>query len=133
MRCFRENSFRLSQYFVSKEVIYNNYLILNAVEMNHETNSIPSVNFVWLFQGEASNFSAAVFSNLHTAEKWIEDSKVTGVLTKYPLDTSVYDWAVSTGDFIPQQTYQKEPKFIQKFSNCSSLEHYHFENGIRCS
>lgn len=96
-------------------------------------NTTSSDNFVWVFTGNGSNLSSAIFTELGLAENWIHDSKVNGVLTMLPLNTCVYDWAISNGGFVPKNTYQTEPEFIQRFSNASSLEHYHYENGVRCS
>ena len=55
--------------------------------------------FVWIFNGENSRFSSGVFSSRETAESWIRRNRLSGVLTKYPVDTAVYDWAIPEGVF----------------------------------
>jgi hypothetical protein len=84
--------------------------------------------YVWVFLGEGAVHPCAVFSSLELAEEWILSSKVSGILTKYQLDLSVYDWTIGLGYFKPSKPYQSEPKFVQKFSSAYA-EHYHYENG----
>ena len=86
------------------------------------------VNHVWIFNGENGRFSSGVFSSKEKADSWIEDNCLTGVLTLYPVDKGVYDWAIENGHFVPEKVLQKEPSFIQKFTSASQ-EHYHYENG----
>lgn len=91
-----------------------------------------SEDFVWVFNGCTSKgiagFPSGVFDTLELAECCIQSNKLSGTLTKYPIDTLVYDYAISNGWFTPKKDYQKEPSFIQKFSS-PYLEHYHYENG----
>ena len=44
---------------------------------------------------------------------WIKKYALSGVLSKMPVNQSVYDWAVETGMFTPKSEYQQTPKFIQ--------------------
>ena len=90
------------------------------------------IDKVYIFHGEGSQFSSAVFSNPVNTKEWIEKKKVTGMLTEMPLDKSVYDWAIEKDFFTPNKDYQKEPKFIQRFIS-ASLEHWHFEEGVLVS
>lgn len=83
---------------------------------------------VWVFNGGGS-FPGGVFTCLETAEAWISANRLTGVLTAYPLDTGIYDWATSKGYFMPKRDDQKSPDFIGRFSSASQ-EHYHYEDGI---
>lgn len=85
-------------------------------------------NTIWIFVGDKNGFPSAVFSSKQVAEEWIAANILTGTLTAYPLDTSVYDWAVNNGYFRPIKQHQKTPSFIQNFSS-AYLEHYHYENG----
>jgi hypothetical protein len=39
------------------------------------------------------------FTVKELAERWIGDHGLTGMLTEYPLDMGVYDWAVAKGFF----------------------------------
>ncbi|HEU0053036.1 MAG TPA: hypothetical protein VFQ39_07655, partial [Longimicrobium sp.] len=49
--------------------------------------------WVWVFNGEAGSFPSGVFTSREAAEAWIAKYALTGVLTAYPLDVGVYDWA----------------------------------------
>jgi hypothetical protein len=84
---------------------------------------------VWIFNGPRGNFPSAVFATRETAERWIQANKVTGVLTAYPLDEGVFDWAVRMG-FVSDRVKPrgKDPMFIAGFSSASQ-EHFHYENG----
>ncbi|MCA9101054.1 MAG: hypothetical protein R3C10_05570 [Pirellulales bacterium] len=52
------------------------------------------------------------------------------MLTGYPIDVSVYDWAIKQGHFSPKESYQQTPRFISRFSS-AYLEHYHYVDGTR--
>jgi hypothetical protein len=83
---------------------------------------------VWVFNGAKWNLASAVFSSRSAAEEWISTRRLTGMLTQYPLDISVYDWVVENGLFHPKDDRQKSAAFIQGFSS-AYLEHYHYEDG----
>jgi hypothetical protein len=83
---------------------------------------------VWIFNGNRGQFPGGVFSSREIAEKWIAHHKLSGTLTKYPLDTGAFDWATSKGYFTPKRPDQQSPDFIGKFSDASQ-EHYHYETG----
>lgn len=89
---------------------------------------------VWIFNKNNAAFSGGVFSQLELAEKWIKDNSLTGILTKYPLDQGVFDWAVENNmhniklEKVAEKS--KQPNFIGGFTSASQ-EHYHYENGIR--
>jgi hypothetical protein len=82
---------------------------------------------VWVFNG-GGDFPAAVFTTRERAEVWIAQHKLSGVLTKYPLDVGVYEWAIGCGAFKPKRPNQSAARFIGRFSS-ASLEHYHYEAG----
>ena len=84
---------------------------------------------VWIFNGNNSNFPSGVFTNRELAEIWISTNNLSGILTLYPLDQGVYDWAIPNGLFQPKKEIENKPEFIQRFSSASQ-EHYHYENGI---
>lgn len=84
---------------------------------------------IWIFNGENSNFPSAVFSDRDLAEKWITKHKLSGVLTKYPIDTPVYEWSIENGHFSPKSEREKSSQFIGKFSSAIQ-EHIHYENGV---
>ncbi len=83
---------------------------------------------MWVFNGARSQFPAGVFSTKEAAEAWISLHCLTGVLTRYPIDCGVYEWAITSGYFSPCQPHHKSGEFIQKFTS-ASLEHYHYEDG----
>lgn len=78
--------------------------------------------------GDGARQPSAVFWRLDTAESWIAKHQLSGWLTSYPVDTSVYDWAIQTGRLKDEAS--PSPKFIADFSSAHS-EHYHYENGVR--
>ncbi len=83
---------------------------------------------VWVFHGTGGRFTSAVFTKKDLAEKWISQHKLSGVLTEYPLDVGVYDWAISNNSFKVKKEVQEQAEFIQKFTTASQ-DHYHYENG----
>jgi hypothetical protein len=85
--------------------------------------------FVWVFNGEGARFASGVFTLRENAVAWILLHRLTGILTRYPVDTGVYDWAIQTGCFRPKRAEQQAPVFIGTFT-CAALEHAHFENGV---
>jgi hypothetical protein len=75
-----------------------------------------------------SRFSGGVFSDKIIAEKWIKKNLLSGVLTIYPLNVGVYEWAIEKDFFFAKTEQQKSSDFIGGFSSASQ-EHYHYENG----
>lgn len=86
--------------------------------------------WVWVFNGARSNFPSGIFTDLDRAERWIEQHRLTGTLTMYPVDAGVYDWAIDKGLFRPDQPHQATPDFIGGFTS-ASIEHHHYEDGRR--
>jgi hypothetical protein len=85
---------------------------------------------IWVFNGDNSRFSSGVFSSQETAEESIAKHKLSGILTEYPIDTLVYEWAITKQFFKLKHDYQTTPKFIQAFSSAYQ-EHFHYEDGER--
>jgi hypothetical protein len=83
---------------------------------------------VWVFNGMDGTFPAAVFSSREKAEAWITCHRLSGTLTRYPIDEPIYEWAIARGYFKPMREYQSGAAFIQRFSSASQ-EHYHYEGG----
>ena len=83
---------------------------------------------VWVFNG-GGELPAAVFTARDSAEAWIARHRLSGVLTKYPLDVGVYEWAIGCGAFKPKRPDQSQPRFIGRFSS-ASLEHYHYDESV---
>jgi hypothetical protein len=81
---------------------------------------------VWVFSGEGSKMPVGVFSTRERADAWILANRLCGTLTKYPVDVSLYDWAIDAGIFKPKRDYHRDPEFIETFT-CASAEHYHYE------
>ncbi|GHT32351.1 hypothetical protein FACS1894214_4200 [Planctomycetales bacterium] len=97
--------------------------------MDIENYNGASVIWVFCGNGRITSFPSACFTSKKNALAWANNNKVSGCLTAYPLDISVYDWATSNAFFIPKFPSQKKPEFIQTFSS-AYLEHYHIENGV---
>ena len=91
---------------------------------------VSAINYkgVWVFNGEGAQFPSAVFRDLAAAQTWIKSNELSEILTKYPLDTPLIDWAKERGIFEAKKSNHNTSTFIQRFT-CASLEHYHFENG----
>lgn len=86
------------------------------------------MDFLWIFNGANARFPAAIFSSPEKARAWINKGKLSGVLTQYPVDIGVYDWAIENEIFKVTDEKHKTAQFIEKFT-CASMEHFHFENG----
>lgn len=83
---------------------------------------------VWVFNGAGGHFPSAIFEEKSAAEDWISERRLTGVLTKYPVGVSVYQWALESGVFEVKREKESSPEFIQTFSSAAQ-EHMHYENG----
>jgi hypothetical protein len=88
-------------------------------------------NFVYIFNGSNSRYPSAVFKSEEKADAWIKNNGFSGILTKYPVDTSVYDWAITNGTFSPKKEQHVSREFKQNFT-AASQEHFHYEDGVRC-
>ncbi|MBL7976741.1 MAG: hypothetical protein JNN12_00265 [Bacteroidetes Order II. Incertae sedis bacterium] len=84
-------------------------------------------NGVWVFNGNNARFPSGVFDSVLNAEVWIERYSLTGILTFYPLNISVYEWHIQNGWFIPSKEHHNTAEFIEKFSG--GQYHFHYENG----
>ncbi|OCG17922.1 hypothetical protein A9G09_01045 [Gilliamella sp. wkB292] len=87
-------------------------------------------SFIWVFHGHEADFCSGVYSELEQAENFIKKNLLSGVLTKMPLNKSVYEWTTENGFFEPKTDYQHSSKFIQKFTS-AYLEHHHYQDGER--
>lgn len=85
---------------------------------------------VWIFNAAEARFPGAAFTSCELADSWIAKHSLTGVLTAYPLDQGVYEWAISEGFFRPKDT--AKPRFVGGFTSAHQ-EHYHYEDGVRQS
>lgn len=87
---------------------------------------------VWVFNGASQGkfaFPGGVFADRDTAEAWIAQHKLSGVLTRYPLNIGAYDWAVARGSFTPKRPHHTSAEFIGTFSSAVQ-EHYHYRHGL---
>ncbi|HLK28857.1 MAG TPA: hypothetical protein VKT28_09755 [Puia sp.] len=83
---------------------------------------------IWIFNGAKGKFASAVFIDLKDAEKWISENKLSGMITLYPVNKSVYNWAIEKEFFSPKNELENSAEFIQKFTSASQ-EHYRYERG----
>jgi len=90
------------------------------------------ISTVWIFNGCKASFPSGVFSSQELAEAWILQNQLTGILTEYPVDAGVFDWAVENGYFSPKRPEHHEAGFIQGFTSAVQA-HAHYENGVRAS
>ena len=81
---------------------------------------------VWVFHGAGGRFASGVFTTREKAEAWINKHGLTGMLTRYPLDHGVYDWATEKQLFHPAKPEHTQAAFIQRFTS-GSQEHYHYD------
>ena len=73
---------------------------------------------VWVFNGSGRrypNLPSALFFSRQDAEKWIGKYSVSGLLTRYPVNTSVYDWAIE------QEFFLNLPKLFYLLLGLSTL------------
>lgn len=82
---------------------------------------------VFVFSQMGGNSPGGVFSTRENAETWIQHHQLTGVLSVYPLDVGVFDWAAQEGLIKAHFIQSAPPDVIAGF--CSHLEHYHYRNG----
>jgi hypothetical protein len=68
-------------------------------------------SWVWIFKKDGISMISAVFSSFEIADNWVKLNKLTGVLTKMPINISGYDWCIQNKE--------------------QMLEHYHYKKGIR--
>jgi hypothetical protein len=85
---------------------------------------------IWVFNGDKSRFSSGVFSSQEKAEESIAKHKLSGILTEYPIDILVYEWAIINEYFKPKHDYHTTPKYKQSFTSLRQ-EHFHYEDGER--
>ena len=104
-------------------------------------NDSSVVPMVWVFTNAwdeskpRSTFSSVlglVATTASVSRAVLAGSRADGLLTGYPLDQSVYDWAVQSGRFRVRNDRQREPKFQATFTS-AQLPHAHFEKGATSS
>jgi hypothetical protein len=91
---------------------------------------MEQTKFVWVFNGNTARFPSGVFETIEAAEHWISGHRLSGVLTRYPMNVGAYDWCVNNGHFKPSKAHQSESNFVGNFSS-ATFEHFHYEEGKR--
>lgn len=86
------------------------------------------MQFVYVFNG--NRFAGGVFTSQDLADAWIQKHALTGMLTKYPLDIGVWEWAIEAGKFSVKREKDSSPEFIASFTT-AGMDHWHYEDG-RC-
>lgn len=85
-------------------------------------------DFVWVFNGNGARFPSGIFTSKAKAAEWIAHHKLSGLLTAYPVDEGVFDWAIRTGTFKAKGEKHTSPDFIQRFTTAGQ-DHVHYESG----
>lgn len=85
---------------------------------------------VWIFVGEKAPFPSGVFEELDDADSWIRKHRMSGVLTRYPVGTGVFEWVVDNGYVAPPPEKTFDGHRISRFSS-AYLPHHHYEDGLR--
>lgn len=89
------------------------------------------MHVVWVFSGAYPQtryqFPSAVFSDREKAELWITKYQLSGTLTEYPLNLSVYEWEIQEGYLSSEEECDADT--IQNYET-GRLEHFHYEKGI---
>lgn len=83
---------------------------------------------MWVFNGSGNYLPGGLFLSREEAEKWIRRDSLSGLLTRYPVNKSLYDWAIDQGFFRPNKKEHTSSKFIENFTS-AHLEHYHYVDG----
>jgi hypothetical protein len=83
-----------------------------------------------VFNGDNGRFAGGIFTTRDAAEAWIADRRLSGVLTRYPVDIGVYEWAIDRGLFTPKKPHETSVEFIGSFTTASQ-DHHHYEGGER--
>ncbi len=71
------------------------------------------------------NFPTGIFDSKEKAEEIIKKYDLKGTLTKYPINTTVYDWTIENDYFKPKNELHYKADFIGSFSSAYQ-EHYHY-------
>jgi hypothetical protein len=86
------------------------------------------MSLIWVFLANGASMPSGVFEDQDLAKKWIKKHSLSGLLTEYPVDVGIYDWAIGKGLFRPKYPSQESAGFVGKFTS-AYLKHSHYENG----
>ena len=84
------------------------------------------IQHVFIFHGSGAKFAAGVYDGLDAAKRNIAAHKMSGLLTKYSLNETAFDYAIRNKLFEPKE--EKPAHFVQRFTSAAQ-DHFHFENG----
>ena len=87
-----------------------------------------SKEHVYIFHGTNAQFAASVYSSFELAELDIKLKKMSGLLSIYPLNETIYDYCVRKELFDAKD--KTTGAFIQNFTS-AYLEHHHYKHGNR--
>lgn len=91
-------------------------------------------NSIWIFMGEGARFPSSAFVELKDADAWISEHQLTGMLSAFPINQGLFEWAIENDalNMKPEtlETKKNDPDFIATCTT-ASLEHYHYEGGVR--
>ncbi|AXQ22868.1 hypothetical protein BEN71_12640 [Acinetobacter wuhouensis] len=84
-----------------------------------------SDKYIWIIQSSENLNIIGCFINKNDAEQYILENKLKCMLTRYPVDITIYDWVIKNELWLPKNDLQKNSKFRARFSS-AYLEHHHF-------
>jgi len=90
--------------------------------------STEDIDCVWVFNGDGARYASGIFTSKAKAAEWIAHHRLSGLLTAYPVDEGVFDWAIRTGRFRVKGEKHTSSGFIQGFTTAGQ-DHVHYENG----
>ena len=84
--------------------------------------------YFWVFVEEGARLPSGIFSSKELAFEWISEHRLSGLLTAYPKDEGVFEWAQRKGHWKPAKEGRTTAESIGNFTS-AYLEHSHFEEG----
>lgn len=82
-------------------------------------------DYIWIIQSSENLNVIGCFIQKSEAERYIIEHKLQCILTKYPVNMTVYDWVIKEDFWQPRNDLQKNSKFREKFTS-AYLEHEHY-------
>lgn len=82
------------------------------------------MKYCWVFHGQSVGNASAIFSTFIKASEWCQENRVSGILSKYPIDIALYDWAASKHGFKRHVSDAGKEDFTE-----GGQQHIHFEQG----
>jgi hypothetical protein len=83
---------------------------------------------VWVFNGAGARLPSGVFTSRTLAEAWISKHQLSGLLTEYPVDIGVLEWAIEAQVFAGAEEKLRESGFAGRFTS-AYMQHAHYELG----